>query len=346
MNEQTLYHPWILFGAVFGATLVISLVTRAILARILGRAAAKSKTRMDDIVLLAVRGPSYVWCVLLSLVLAFSVLQTDIRQIGILYKLMLVVLIMSVTTATVRISRGIIRHYAHEAEERLPITSLGQTAASAFLIGTAALIILNILGISIFPILTALGLGGLAVALGLQDTLSNIFAGIHILLSRSVSPGQYIRLQSGEEGTVRDITWRQTKMETLSGNLILVPNAKLSQTIVTNFHLPDPSLTVPVKLMAGYETSPAMVERVVLDEYRKAAPNLTGLAPGRDPVLRLSPGFGDNALEFTLWCPVREFSEQFAVQHHLRKCIYERFKAEGIRIPVPQREVLLRQNEG
>ena len=75
--------------------------------------------------------------------------QTDIRQIGILYKLMLVVLIMSVTTATVRISRGIIRHYAHEAEERLPITSLGQTAASAFLIGTAALIILNILGISI-----------------------------------------------------------------------------------------------------------------------------------------------------------------------------------------------------
>jgi small-conductance mechanosensitive channel len=339
MFEELFVHSLVLFGIVFGTALVLGLGVRLFLFRILGRYAERTETKIDDIVLKAARGPSYIWCVLLSLVVAINFLKVELRQYNVLFKLVLVVLIISITTALIRLSRGIIRHYTEEVEERLPITSLGQNIASAFIISLSALIILSVVGISITPILTALGVGGLAVALGLQDTLANIFAGIHIILSKTLRAGDYIRLQSGEEGYVQDITWRQTKVLTLANNIVLVPNAKLSQTIVTNFHQPDPALSVPVQVSVGYETAPDRVEGILVEEYKLAAPELPGLIPGKEPTVRFAPGFGDSALQFTLWCPVKEFSEQFAVQHHLRKRLYDRFRKEGIRIPYPQRDV-------
>jgi len=346
MFDEQFVKSLIVFGFVFGAALVATLVVRFALFRVLGRYAGKTETKIDDIVLQAARGPSYVWCVLLSLVVAINFLKVELRHYNVLFKLVLVVLIISITTALIRVTRGIIRHYAEEVEERLPVTSLGQNIASALLIGLCVLIILSVVGISITPILTALGVGGLAVALGLQDTLANIFAGIHIILSKTLRAGDYIRLQSGEEGYVQDITWRQTKVLTLSNNIVLVPNAKLSQTIVTNFHQPDPALSVPVQVSVGYETAPDRVERILLEEYKSAAPELPGLVPGREPAVRFAPGFGESALEFTLWCPVKEFSEQFAVQHHLRKRLYDRFRKEGIRIPYPQRDVHMLKEQG
>jgi small-conductance mechanosensitive channel len=81
--------------------------------------------------------------------------------------------------------------------------------------------------------------GGLAVALALQDTLSNLFAGLHIIASKKLLPGDYFLLDSGEEGYVQDVNWRNTFIRTLRNNMIVVPNARLASAILTNYYQPS-----------------------------------------------------------------------------------------------------------
>ena len=101
------------------------------------------------------------------------------------------------------------------------------------------LIILSVIGISVTPILTALGVGGLAVALALQDTLSNLFAGAPILMEKPIRAGDFIRLETGREGYVVDIAWRTTRIWMLTNNLVVIPNSKIAQSTLTNYHLPE-----------------------------------------------------------------------------------------------------------
>ena len=207
------------------------------------------------------------------------------------------------------------------------------------------LIALTILGVSIAPLLTALGIGGLAVSLALKDTLENIFAGINVLMEKSIRVGDFIRLESGQEGTVKDITWRTTRIQLLSNNTVIIPNSKLAQSVVTNYHLPEKSFSLRLPVSVSYQSDPQRVEKVLLDEAKKALGEIPGLLADPEPVVRFSPGFGESSLDFSLICQVAEFSDQYLVQHELRKRIFQRFKEEGLEIPYPQRTVHLRQDE-
>ena len=110
----------------------------------------------------------------------------------------------------------------------LAMAGLTRTLTRFAVLATGLLVLLAYLNISITPMLTALGIGGLAVALALQDTLANFFAGLHILVERPIFVGDYIRLESGQEGVVTDIGWRTTRIRTLSANMVVVPNTKIT----------------------------------------------------------------------------------------------------------------------
>ena len=110
----------------------------------------------------------------------------------------------------------------------------------------AAIMALETLGVPVAPLLTTLGIGSLAVALALQETLANFFAGLHLLADRPVRPGDYIKIHDGEEGFVETIGWRSSRLRTTKNNIVIVPNQKLSQAILTNFHLPVSNVTMTV----------------------------------------------------------------------------------------------------
>ena len=205
------------------------------------------------------------------------------------------------------------------------------------------LILLRHFGVSITPILTAFGVGGLAVALALQDTLSNLFAGFYISIAGQVRLGDYIKLNTGEEGYVTDISWRSTTIRALANNMIIIPNAKLAQAIVTNYYLPERRMSLIIPVSASYDSDPDHVERLLLEEVESAAGTIAGLLAEPAPMVRLIPGFGDSALNFSLICQVAEFVDQFAVQHELRKRIWKRFRTEKIEMPYPTRTVYLRE---
>jgi small-conductance mechanosensitive channel len=206
------------------------------------------------------------------------------------------------------------------------------------------MIVLENLGISLTAVWTTLGVGSVAIALALQDTLSNFFAGVYLRLDHPVGLGDYIKLESGEEGFVVERGWRSTRIKALSNNTIVVPNAKLASTIVTNFSLPDPHMSLLIPISVNLNSDPEKVENILVDEASKALETVPGLLRDSAPFVRFIPGFGQFSLDFTLICSVRNYVDQYLVQHELRKRIYKRFRGEGIEFPVPQRDVHVSSN--
>jgi small-conductance mechanosensitive channel len=210
------------------------------------------------------------------------------------------------------------------------------------ILSVGLLVLLDSLGIQITPLLTALGVGGLAVALALQDTLSNLFAGVHLLADRPIRVGDYVRIAESIEGYVVDVGWRSTRVRMLANNVVIVPNKKVAESVITNYDMPERRMSIVLPVSVGYGSDPDRVEAVLTDVAVTAAGEVPGLLAEPEPFARMNPGFGAYALEFSLICQVASFVDQYLVQHELRKRILRRFRAEGIEIPVPVRAIELR----
>jgi small-conductance mechanosensitive channel len=258
-------------------------------------------------------------------------------------KTLLVLWIVSLTLMSMRLAGDLVRHYGDQVPGAMPVTTLTQTLAQLGVVVLGVVLILTSLNFQITPILTALGVGGLAVALALQDTLSNLFSGFYVAVARQIRLGDYIRLNTNEEGYVTDIGWRSTTIESLNHNVILIPNAKLAQAIVTNFHLPEKRMSTSLQVSVGYDSDFDQVERVLLDVARRGTAEIPGMLADPAPSVTFDPGFGESALIFTLNYQVAEFATQFAVRAELRKRILRRFREEHIGIPYPTRVVYMEQ---
>ena len=211
--------------------------------------------------------------------------------------------------------------------------------------GLAATILLDNLGVSLTAVWTTLGVGSVAIALALQDTLSNFFAGVYLRLDRPVRPGDYVKLGTDQEGFVQHLGWRSTHIRSLGNNIIVVPNSKLASAIVTNYSMPENEMSLLIPISVGYECDIDKVEKILIKEALAAAETVDGLLSDPAPFVRFIPGFGESSLDFTLICRVATFTDQYLAQHEIRKRILARFRTEGISIPFPQRDVhVLRQS--
>ncbi len=332
-----------------GATIaifIILLIVRGTALRLFRKGASRTRSNIDDIILQAVRTPSIYWSLAIALYVGVAVSSLPVRYVNYITKGIYVLIIISMTLVAANLSGRIFEGYMSRSKMPMPTTGLTYAVIKGIILVVGFLVVLSLLGISITPLLTALGVGGLAVALALQDSLTNFFAGLHILLERSVRVGDFIKLESGEQGFVKDITWRTTRVRMLGNNEVIIPNSKLSQSIVTNYYLPEKWMSLLIPVSVSYSADPEHVERVLTEEAMNAMgeiPGLVGAPEADDPFVRFIPGFGESSLDFTLICKVREFVDQYLVQHELRKRIFKRFKKEGIEIPYPQRTVYVRE---
>jgi small-conductance mechanosensitive channel len=332
----------------FALTLVFSavlLIIRAIAFKALHRWADRTETKIDDMVVSSLRSPSIFWAVALGLYLGLAFSDLPERYVFYISRIIHVILILSVTIAASNLSGRIFKGYIKQANLPLPTTGLAYGMLKAVIIMIGILIMLSVLGISIAPLLTALGVGGLAVALALQDTLANLFAGIHILVEKSVRVGDFIKLETGQEGYVDDITWRTTRVRMLPNNMVVIPNSKLAQSVVTNYYLPEKRMSLLISIGVSYASDPDQVERILVEEAKKGSADIPGLLSNPEPFVRFIPGFGESSLDFTLICQVAEFTDQYFAQHELRKRIFKRFNEMGIEIPFPHRTVYVREEK-
>jgi len=200
------------------------------------------------------------------------------------------------------------------------------------------LLLLSNMGISITPLIGALGIGSLAVALALQDTLSNIFSGFYMVIGKYVRVGDFIKLDSGEEGYVVDIGWRATSIRMLPNNIVLIPNNKLSQAKVINYYMPEKELAVLVQVGVHYESDLKHVEQVTIDVGKKGMKEVVGGVENFVPFIRYHT-FDDFSINFTVILRAKEFVDNYLVKHEFIKRLHERYKKEGIVIPYPIRAV-------
>jgi len=324
--------------AIFLIVLMLGYFLRKFLFARLHGWAKNTASRIDDIIIDAIRGPSILWCVMLGIYLALETSKLPEGLVHILGKSLLILGIISVTLVLANVSARLVKIYSAHIETALPATSLTQNITRIIIFAIGLLIILNSLGISITPILATLGVGGLAVALALQDTLSNLFAGFHIMVARQLRVGDYIKLESGEEGYVTDINWRTTKIRMLPNNVVLVPNSKLAQAIVTNYYLPDKEMAVLVNLGVHYNSDLKKVEKVTCEVGKEVMKELPGGVPEFDPFIRYHT-FGDFSINFTVILRAKEFVDQYLIKHEFIKRLHERFAQEGIIIPYPIRAI-------
>ncbi|MBI2933233.1 MAG: mechanosensitive ion channel family protein [Planctomycetes bacterium] len=225
-----------------------------------------------------------------------------------------------------------IRAWSARSEAVRSVRGTLEVMARAVSLVIGALVLLDMLKVSIAPLLTTLGIGSLAVALALQDTLSNFFAGLHLTADRPLREGDYIRLDSGEEGHVITVGWRSARLRTPANNVIVVPNAKLARASITNFDLPERRLAITIRVPIAYGQDSRKAERVLAETLASAAGQVPGLLAEPTPTVLFHPGFGDLALEFSVTCHVASFDQQLSVQHELRHRFGERLRQEGIEL--------------
>ena len=224
-----------------------------------------------------------------------------------------------------------------------PVVSLVTNVTRFIVLVIGFLLVLSVLHVEIAPYLAGLGIAGLAVSLALQATLTDLVSGMLLLASRQIAIGEYVKLSTGEEGYVSDITWRTTTIRQLSNNVVIVPNSKMTSLPVTNFHTNTQTSGVSVELGVSYSSDLDHVERVTLEVARDVMRTVKGGMPDFEPSVRFNM-LGDYSIRLAVNMQAQEIGDQYLIRHEFIKRLRRRYREEGISIPYPVQTVHVRES--
>lgn len=332
----------ILFIYLLGS-LGLGLLIEKVLLKKIRNAADKTIWKGDDIIIHSFKGIVIFWATTAGIYFSIHHLALKESFTNVFDKVIFSVVVLSVSILTGRILVGFIKAKTSGTAGLLPSSSIiaNITRVIVFLVGI--LVILQTLGISVTPVLTALGVGGLAVALALQETLSNLFSGIQVIASQQIRTGDYIKLDSGEEGYVTDITWRNTIIRTLPNNLVVVPNSKIASAIITNYYLPDKEMAVLVDIGVSYDSDLSKVEQVAIQTAKEVMNSVEGGVKKFEAFIRYN-SFADSSINFTVIMRVQEFTNQYLIKHEFIKALHKSFNHNAIEIPFPSRTIIFKNH--
>jgi len=321
-------------------TVIAGLILRSLLFRVL-RAWVAGTENLGDMLVESL--PIVLWSIILGLHLATQNSEIPKSYLRYVPRTLAVLWVASLTVAGSRLVGRLVGFYGGRVTGAQSVTSITRRLAQIAVVSFGIAWLLRLFDVSLTPILTTLGVGGLAVALALQDTLSNLFAGFYVSISGLVRIGDYIKLNTGEEGYITDINWRCTMMRGTTNNLVIVPNSKLGQAIYTNYNLPDRRMSISVPFGVAYDSDVDRVQEILLSEAVTATNEVKGLVADPAPYVLFSPGPGDSALVFQVNFSVADFGSQNFAISELRKRLFKRLMAEGITMPFPTRTIYLEQ---
>ncbi len=338
-------HDAVLAGAFLVGGIVIGVVFDQIIRRRLRRRGSITTWGGDAIVLAALRMSILVWFSSAGAAASAAVLPLKAGPAHAIRTFLVTMVVLFTTMAVARAASDSVKLYSLRTAGAVQSSSIFVTLVRLGIFALGLLILLQTLGVSITPLLGALGIGGLAVALALQDTLANLFAGLHVIASKKVRLGDFVKLEAGEEGYVIDINWRNTSLKTLTNAVIIVPNSKLANALIVNYFQPERETSVLVDISVGYDSDLDEVEEITLRVARSVLAETPGAVPGFEPLVRFSR-FGDYAIEGVAVLRARDTTDRFRITHEFIKRLHDTFKREGIEIPSPARPLVLADGNG
>ena len=341
IQSNQLMNTWFIPAIIVFIGIVLGMIFKQVVHTRLKKAALTSEWEGDDIILHAVESQIVLWFFWAALSLALR--DVEIAEPFGLYvsNFLIIILMASITHAAAKLIVGLLDLWSKKQGGGFPSTTMFTNFVWITVYSIGLLVILDALDISIAPMLTALGIGGLAVSLALKDTLTDVFAGLHILLSKKVQPGDFVSLDSGEMGYIQNITWRNTKMLERTNNIIHIPNTKLSKAIIKNYDSGDPSFSVKIPVGVGYDSDLDVVERVVMEVANDLHQYMDQMNKQSTPSFKFK-GFGESSIDFMVYFRGNKYGDQNPIIHEFVKKLHKRFNEEGIDIPFPMRTVIQR----
>jgi len=343
-------------GGIIAGSVILAFVSRWIMRTVVARVYRKTRLELDDILFKLLESPLALAIVVVGTYAAVVTLlhsdalglsdETVGRYVDKTSRVFSAAIILVAAWAAVRIFNAFARWYATSAA---PEGSAHQIHVLRKIVNIAAwalvvVLVLHQLGQKVTPLLASLGIAGLAVALALQDTLANLFSGFYLMADQSVKVGDYIKLETGEEGFVEDVGWRNTRIRLWANNMVIIPNSKLVQTVMTNYEMPQQQLSVYTWCGVSYNSDLDHVERVTIDTAKEVLERVPGSVTDFTPVVRFKE-FGDSNINFVVVFRAKEVASQYMLQHEFIKALHRRYKEEGIEISWPVR-VIVPSNNG
>ena len=352
INDSAVWGPLFALG-VFTALILIASVVQVVFQIVLRHRTRTAPDALDSQILSTIRGPLVLFIIIQGLFLAVVILS-DLTspQYEVLSgidewarKAWAVVIIAEVSYLATHLSQVLLTWYvktigartATDLDTKLlpPVKRVLPIAIYA----VGALVALDSLDIPISPLLAGFGIGGLAIALAVQPTLSNFFSGTYLVTEGELQEGDFIELEGGPSGFVVDVGWRSTKIRSRFNNLVIIPNSKMADSIVTNYYSPTPAMNVIVECGVSYDSDLTVVEKAV----REVAEEV--IAVSEDAVRDVEPFFGfsvfgDSNIDFWLFVQANSRLGSFILKSEIIKRIHARFEELGIEINYPVRKLV------
>ena len=321
------------------AALAAGIIADRLIRRYIGHHLAVEESTWKYVLIRSMQGVPIFFSFIVGLYWAIDAVEISPTVTKLLSYLLFTSNVFSITRVLARTVDGVVTMYFERSGRNLPKTTLLNSILVGVIYAMGLLVILQYYGISIAPILTAAGVGGMAVALALQETLANIFAGLHLILSKQLRIGDYIKLSSGEEGRVSDITWRFTTIIPLgASSTIVIPNKTIAGANISNFSLPTQNINVSVPVGVAYDSDLAAVERTSIETAKEVLARVDN-NPNAEPLVRYTD-FGDSSINFNIILPSSMFDNQGIIKHEFIKALTDRYRTEGIDIPFPIRTII------
>lgn len=333
---EQLLEPFLTILAGFIAGLLLDFL----LARRMQQHGSLTGWQADRVLGKSLRGMPIIWSTLAATYGVTVYAPFDPEQVQFWLRILLVPFILSITIFLMRLGVGLIDYSSEQRGALATNVSLSRSLIKGIVMTAGVLILLQTLGISITPIIAALGIGGLAVSLAMEETLSNVFSGLYIIISKQVQPGDYVRMKIDErdhiQGYITDITWRCTKirmvpdrMVTEQTSVVTVPNSRMASDIVILHNRPGKECEMMLNIRIATGANLEDIERVTVEVAQEVLYDMLKVEQECRPVVRYR-GFSPAYLDLLVVLYGHETIDQHLIRHELIKKLYHRYQQEGI----------------
>ncbi len=336
--EELLQNEYAQFFVLLLASIIVGEILQFVLKNYVKKITEKTKTDIDDMLLKIIAVPLQIAIVVTGLFIASKSLSAAAPYLPLIDNAFFTVVALLAAGTLSKISSVLVNNWLKVQKKFEKTPQLMNKIITIVIYIIAVLTVLRHYGIEITPLIATLGIGGLAVGLALQNTLTNLFAGLHIISDRPVNVGDFIELEGNISGYVEDIGWRSTRIKTLPNTVVIIPNSKLAESVITNNSLPELEMSTVVQCGVAYGSDLKKVEKVTIEVAKKMQETIPGAVKTFEPFIRYHT-FGDSNINFSIILRVEKFVDKYFLVHEFIKALKERYDKEGIEISWPVRKV-------
>jgi len=331
---------FIIFFGIIIVSLFLAKLVVYILARKIAKLAKKTKTELDDLIIVSLKKPLFLIIFGSGIYIALGQLSLPEKLSTFFREVFFIFTVLAGVYLVLSLLQAVLNWYAREVAPKTKsrfddqFIPLLRKLSKVVVIVIAALIVMEHFHYDIKALVTTLGVASLAIALAVQETLGNVIAGLGIIVDRPFQIGDRVQLPSGEIGDVYEIGLRSVKVLTLDHTMVVVPNADIGKNRIINLSYPDPKLKLKIPIGVAYGSDLEKVKNCLLD----IAHQLPEVLNEPEPKVYFLK-FNDFSLDFLLICWIDSYTNKFAITDKINMAINQKFIEQNISIPFPIREV-------